>query len=449
MKTNTIKFFALIVICTNLYASDEIEIRELKNEVKNLLERIEALEKRAQLKTKSKVDEEKKEKPKIAQYILDDASGINPPIKQKGSLELKSADTVLSIGGRIQLDTHYLWPEVSSHKVNSIPVTSNPGENGQIKFDSSYSRLWAKTRTPSKYGPIRTLIETDFYGTAGTEINTNSSGLRLRHAYVQAGNWTVGQTNSAFNTYVTLDILYLAINDVLARQPLIRYSIEGKKISYDISLEQPETTLLDPDGEIITPKDDVAPDVIARMRYYPTWGEVGFSVMGRYINQDHAQLSDGTMLNNRDSAIGWATNLSTKVKTDGLDDIRFALHYGVGLGRYIAYNAYSAGSVDASGNIKLQPTYGGNIGYRHWWNKKLRSTISFSYTGTDNNLEAVNSSANFDSINKEAYSSQINLLWIPLPNALIGIEYAKAKRKVQSNKEGDLDATMLRMRYDF
>ena len=188
---------------------------------------------------------------------------------------------------------------------------------------------------------------------------------------------------------------------------------------------------------------------LARIRYYPTWGELGFSFMGRYINQDHAELSDGTILNNRDSALGWATNLSAKVKTDGYDDIRFALHYGIGLGRYIAYNAYSAGTVDADGNIKLQPTYGGNIGYRHWWNKKLRSTLSFSYTGTDNNREILNSSTNLDSINKEAYSSQINLLWIPLPNAIIGVEYVKAKRKVESNKEGDLDSAMLRMRYDF
>ncbi|WP_455756396.1 DcaP family trimeric outer membrane transporter [Sulfurimonas sp.] len=438
-----IKFLILPFIFVNIYASDELEIRELKNEVKNLLKRIEALEKKAATKTKLKV-----EKSKITQYIKDDTSGINPPIKQKGSLELKSADTVLSVGGRIQLDTHYMWPD-SSHSASSIPITNTEGENGQLKFDSRYSRLWVKTRTPSIYGPVRTLIETDFLGTAGTEANTNSSGIRLRHAYVQAGNWTVGQTNSAFNTYVTLDVLYTAINDVLARQPLIRYSIEGKKISYDLSFEQPETTLLDPNGKIITPKDDVAPDLITRIRYYPTWGELGFSFMGRYINQDHAELSDGTILNNRDSALGWATNLSAKVKTDGYDDIRFALHYGIGLGRYIAYNAYSAGTVDADGNIKLQPTYGGNIGYRHWWNKKLRSTLSFSYTGTDNNREILNSSTNLDSINKEAYSSQINLLWIPLPNAIIGVEYVKAKRKVESNKEGDLDSAMLRMRYDF
>lgn len=383
-------------------------------------------------------------------YAIDeDVSGRKAPVNQKGILELQTPDTVMSVGGRIQMDTYYSWPE-SSHSAGLIPIGSTPGENGQLSFKSKESRLWLKTRTPSEYGPIRALIETDFVGSAtGTESNTNSDGLRIRHAYVQAGNWTVGQTNSAFNTYVTLDILYTAINDVFARQPLIRYSREAKEFSYDISFEQPETTLLDPNGEIIMPKDDVIPDVIARFRYYPTWGDLGFSLMGRYINQDHAEFKDGTPLNNRDSAIGWAANVSGKVKFFDNNDVRFVAHYGVGLGRYLAYNAYAAGSVDTNGNIKLQPTYGGNIGYRHWWNTKLRSTISISYARTENNLEVLTNTADLSSINKEAYSSQLNLLWTPVPNSLIGLEYVKAQRTVESNEEGDLDSAMLRFRYDF
>ena len=458
MKTNIIKIFLFVVLSLNLYATDEQEIQELRDQVKVILMRIDALEKRAQLESATKVDKvivkdesaEKTEalKPKLAQNIVDDASGKKPPVQQKGILELKTAETVLSVGGRIQLDTHYSWP-TSSHGACAIPIGSSPGENGHITFDSKYSRIWVKTRTPSEYGPIRTLIETDFIGSEGNEKNTNASHLRIRHAYAQVGNWTVGQTNSSFNTFATLDILYTAINDVFARQPLIRYSQEGKEFSYDISLEQPETTLLDPDGVIITPKDDVIPDIVARLRYYPSWGELGISLMGRYINQDRAELSDGTELNNRDSAFGWATNVSGKVKVLGSDDIRFAVHYGVGLGRYISYNAYAAGSIDENGNIKLQPTYGGHIGYRHWWNDKLRSTISVSYVATKNNMKVINSDASRSAANKDAYSSQVNLLWTPVPNALIGVEYVKAGRTVESNEKGDLDTAMLRFIYDF
>ena len=310
MKTNIVKIFLFVVLSLNLYATDEMEIEELRDQVNVILMRIDTLEKKAILEAENIVDKvivknelaKKQEalKSKLAQNIIDDASGKKPPIEQKGILELTTADTVLSVGGRIQMDTTYAWPE-SSHSASAIPIGSSPGENGQLTFKAKESRLWVKTRTPSEYGVIRTLIETDFVGSAGNEKNTNSNGLRIRHAYVQVGNWTVGQTNSAFNTFATSDILHTAINDVFARQPLIRYTKEGKEFAYDISLEQPETTLLDPDGKIITPKDDVAPDVITRLRYYPSWGELAISLMCRYINQDHAELSDGTTLSKRDS----------------------------------------------------------------------------------------------------------------------------------------------------
>ncbi|MDQ7041929.1 MAG: DcaP family trimeric outer membrane transporter [Sulfurimonas sp.] len=187
--------------------------------------------------------------------------------KQKGTLELKTAQTVLTIGGRIDLYSNYSWPE-ATYSAKSIPLESS-GENGQLNMSAKYSRFWIKTRTPSIYGPIRTLIESDFNGVPGTETNTNSYGLRLRHAYIQVGNWGVGQTNSAFNAQATLDVLLIAINDTLVRQPLIRYKIyEDRSYTYDISFEQPETTLLDPDANIITPKDDVLPDVIVRLAYH-------------------------------------------------------------------------------------------------------------------------------------------------------------------------------------
>ncbi len=440
MKTFLINIFLISFLSLDIQAyCDEDEIKLLKEQVTKILKRLDVLEKRVS------------DKKNIITSKTNDTINTKPPTKQKGILELKNADTVLSVGGMIQLDTHYDWP-ASSHSAKSIQINDIDGENGHITFDSRYSRVWVKTRTPSKYGMIRSLIETDFLGSAGTETNTNSSGLRLRHAYVSTGKWTAGQTNSAFNTFVPLDILQIPINDVFARQALIRYSNDGKLYSWDLSFEQPESTLLDPDGNIITPKDDLIPDIVARLRYYPSWGEMGLSLMGRYINQDCASISvngSSTALNNKDSAIGWAGNISAKINIGNSDDIRLGAHYGMGIGRYLAYNAYAAGSIDANGNIKLQPSYGGQFGYRHWWNKELRSTVSVSYAGTKNNMEAFSSSADNTTINKEAYSSQLNLLWTPLINSLIGVEYTKARRTVQSGEDGELDAAMLRIRYDF
>lgn len=364
---------------------------------------------------------------------------------QEKSLELKTKDTILSVGGRIQLDSALSSPE-SAHSAKTIPIGAIVGEDGQSNFSAKNSRLWIKTKTPSEYGVVRALIETDFKGIQGSEAKSNGHGIRLRHAYFQVANWSIGQTNSAFNADTTLDILLTAINDTLVRQPLVRYQYETDSLSYALSFEQPETTLIDPYGEIIFPKDDVVPDIVNRIIYYPKWGQVALSVMGRYINQDHAKLSNGVDLNNKDSSYGYGANFSGKLHLFSLDDIRFAAHYGKGMGRYLAYDAYATGSISLDGEITLHKSFGGNIGYRHFWNPNLRTTIAYSYAGTKNNSDSID---NLEKVNKDVHSSQINLLWTPIKNSLVGIEYALAKRKVESGEEGETKIINMMIRYDF
>ena len=405
------KYILIVTVVINVYAKEDYtEFLELKKQSELLLERINSYE------------------------------------KNRGSLELKNSDSILSVGGRIQLHSIYGWPDEGAYFAGKVPLDAQ-GEDGQLSMSSRYSRLWIKTRTPSKYGPIRALIETDFLGVEGTEANTNSHGLRLRHAYVELAGFTVGQTNSAFNSLVTLDTIAFVINDAFVRQPLVKYSIESKSLAYDISFEQPETTLLDKNATAITPKDDLVPDIIARVRYYPTWGEASLAFLSRYIKQDMVELSD-VSIKSDDGAFGWGVNISCKIKVFELDDIRFDAQYGLGLGRYISYNAYKAGFIDDAGNIKLQKTFGGHLGYRHFWNKELRSTLAVSFAGSENYIDEINQ-LDRDSVNKNAYSLQANLLWVPAKNTSLGIEYAKAIREVESKEEGIMDILTLLFRYDF
>ncbi len=416
---NKVVFFTLILfsLFISSYAQDrDQEIDELRSQVQTLSEK------------------------------LDDISSDTPK-ENKGFLELKNSQTVLSVGGRIQLHSIYAWPEGSFYAAKIPLEKDTTGEDGQLIMSARNSRLWVKTRTPSEYGAIRALIEIDFLGASGTEINTNSHGPRLRHAYLEGAGFIIGQTYSAFNSLVTLDTISFAINNTLVRQPLIRYTIEDKKFAYDISFEQPETTLVDEDANVITPKDDVLPDIVTRVRYYDTWGEMSGAFLARYINQDHTQLSSGNTKSS-DSAYAYGLNLSMKIKIYKMDDIRIDAQYGEGMGRYMSYNAYPAGTIDNNGDIDLQVSYGGHIAYRHWWSKNLRSTLALSFAGTDNNLDNFKPTK-LEKLNENAYSSQLNLLWTPIVNALVGVEYAKALRIVESGDKGKMDMIILLVRYDF
>lgn len=364
-----------------------------------------------------------------------------PSAANRGILELGSADTVLTIGGRVQLDAAYSSPE-SRYFAKLVPLSSE-GEEGQLSMSARDSRLWVKARRPSSLGMVRTLIEIDFWGASGTETNTNAHGPRLRHAYIDVGGLAVGQTNSLYNAFVTLDTITYAVNDTLVRQPLIRYSRNGKTWGYDFSLEQPETTLSDPDGRTVTPKDDRLPDIGARLRCYPDWGRAGIAAMVRYIRQDRATLGDGTALERTDAAWGWGLNASAQIKAGRRDDLRFDLQYGDGIGRYLAYDVFTAGTVDAAGNIRLQRSYGGHLGYRHWWRGDLRSTLGVSHVGTEREGEPAGT------LSKRVTGIQANLIWTPLPNGLVSLEYASAEREVESGEKGDLQLLRLTLRYTF
>lgn len=364
--------------------------------------------------------------------------------KYKGHLNLKMSDTVLTVGGRVQLDAYLSWPEGIA-SASATPLDSSGENGGQFNSSIKDSRLWVKTITPTKTGTVRSLIEIDFKGDiGGNERNLNGSGVRLRHAFIEVNGVGFGQTNSLFNTFVTPDTISIPVNDSLVRQAQIRYTYDLKTYAIDFSLEQPESTFLDKNATLIEAKDDVFPDVLTRLRYYPSWGEAAVSVLFRYLNQDRAILSDTTVLSNQDSALGWGINTSMKYNISDFDDIRIGLQYGDGMGRYIAYDAFGSGSLDDNGNIDTHVAYGANISYLHWWSKNYRSTLAFTYAGVENATLLKNSA-----VNKKASSSHLNLIYTSVDNLMYAMEYVLGDRTLENGRESDIHVVKFTARYDF
>ena len=362
--------------------------------------------------------------------------------QSRGILELNSAETVLTVGGRINLTGYWSSP-AGSFSPGDAPVSSL-GEDNELTTHLRNSRLWFKTRTPTPYGQMKTLIETDFGGTAGTEVSSNSHNLRLRHAIFQLGRLTVGQTWSTFQTYVSPDILTDVAYIQWTRQPMVRWSGVVKGLGYDIALEQPETTLTDSTGGQVLPSDDRVADLVARVHNSGEWGKFGAAMMLREMRQDHATLSDGTPLTSRDSEIAWGINISAMFSFASRDDLRLGLIHGNGVGRYLAQNAYNAGTIDNVGDIALQTSMGGYGAYRHHWSDELRTSVAYSMVQTDNDLNVVPASRN-----KDAYSYHINLLWTPVSSSQFGIEYAFLEREQEDGMTADVQRLYFEMRTDF
>ncbi len=220
------------------------------------------------------------------------------------------------------------------------------------------------------------------------------------------------------------------------------------------------------------------PDVTAAWYIPQPWGHMDFSAVVR----PSLQVKDGQFVDR--SFVGYGLHFSGDVKPHWFgwekDGITWQFVWGDGIGRYMGGNStefslisnypvatIGTGVTAAAGKalaralrVHTTVSWGGNAGYQHWWTPTLRSNISAGILHHDiNNLggalgfvcsgAAKFSGAGNCGLNKELISSEVNLIWNPVPFADIGIEYFHGHRLVLSNLKGDVNGLISRFRVNF
>ena len=167
-------------------------------------------------------------------------------------------NTTLRFAGLVKLDA---FDDLSGANLNVIPTdgvaipisgTSQSRRKGHFMMSARQTRFGFASETPTRFGPLKSLIELDFYGTGGQAAYTNPVSPRLRHAYVSLGGLTVGQTWSNFFDLEaapeTLDMTGPVGNAYAIRQPLIQYRHAlGSKGMLTVAAENPEGDFLGAD----------------------------------------------------------------------------------------------------------------------------------------------------------------------------------------------------------
>ncbi|WP_082053948.1 DcaP family trimeric outer membrane transporter [Methyloterricola oryzae] len=372
----------------------------------------------------------------------------------KGSFKIPGTETSLAIGGYAKLDA--IYNSISSGINNftdlllvpsAIPVgEARQGEHSQVNFTARESRFWLKSFTPTAWGELNTFLEMDFYAfqSPGDERATNSHAPRLRHAYGSLGHLLAGQTWSTFMNVAALPETNDhggPVGQIFVRQALIRWSqpfdAGGVPLEFQAALESPETTLTLPDGNRLTTDDDRAPDIVGRVNYTPTWGSLSAAGMARLIRNSQ------NTADNESSRWGGAVSLAGRVKTFDLDNIRFMLNYGNVLGRYTTYDIFNDGALEPNGTVALFDVFAAFISYQHWWNANWRSTVAYGFAQADNPAFVAGTA------NRQAQSVHVNLLWSPLLQTTIGLEYIYARRELESGESGDLQRVQFSTRFNF
>jgi len=363
--------------------------------------------------------------------------------EKRGAMMLPGTQLSFDIGGYAKADFIHDFDNAGDEDtfVPSLIPVNGPSEDrdGRSRFLARQSRVNIDVRRPeTPFGPFHAFVEGDFFGGGGNQRVSNSNEFRLRHAYGELGPLLVGQTWSTFMDPAalpaTLDFSGPGGQSFI-RQGQVRWTQTfSDRWSLAVALENPEGDVFDTDGDRTTGEGnpinlDEYPDAVLRGRYVSGWGHLQSGLLLRQIgvNNDAGFAED---------TFGYGVNLSGQIKLPALgvnDSLMFQVNYGDGIGRYLLDIAGSgADAVIDSQNNRLETlqAWGGYLAYEHWWTGRLRSSFIGSYVNLDS--EDFQGPATFDS----SIYSAINLIFSPLPQVNLGVEYLYGQRENRNGESG-------------
>lgn len=372
----------------------------------------------------------------------------------KGSFKLPGSDTSVTIGGYVKLDAVYSNPSAGVDTKGDLfldptAIAVGPGagnnERNQVKFGARESRLFVKTSTPTTLGDLNTHIEADFYGADGNESVSNSHGLRLRHAYGTFGHLLAGQTWTNFMNPASLpDTLDFGgpVGQIFDRQAQVRWTQAFGPGSlgsgqWSVALENPETVLQIPGGASFRADDDRFPDITGQVLFKTSYGNISLHGIVRQIRIDSGSAPAAT-----DQRWGGAVSLAGVMPTTGRDDFRFTVSAGNAIGRY-SDGFFPDGVLGADGQVRLPKQFAWFAAYRHYWSDSWRSNLVLS-SAEENNPAGAPAQTN-----KSTRSAHVNLIWSPVANSDLGLEYIFADRETEDGLKGHLNRVQASAKYAF
>ncbi|TRW17344.1 DcaP family trimeric outer membrane transporter [Glacieibacterium frigidum] len=319
-----------------------------------------------------------------------------------------------------------------------IPV-GGAKEGYQLAYNARETRFSINTETPIGDEKLTGTLELDFLDTPtlGNERVTSSYVPRIRQGFITYGKWTFGQTWSTFQNVAVLpertDFIGPTEGVVFVRQPIVRYTNGG----FQIALEQPETTVQQ-GATSLEADDDKAPDLVLRYNFKGDWGTAAVAGIGRYLRYD-ASTAGGV----DDEAVGYGVSVSGVIKVGPKDNFNFMITGGEGIGRYVALNVRDDAVVDVRGRLDTVGLIAGFASFRHFWTDKWRSVLTGGY------YKAYNPSAAGLLVTDNVGSASFETFYSPAKPLTFGLGYRYARRELENGLSGNLNRVQFSAQYNF
>jgi hypothetical protein len=342
----------------------------------------------------------------------------------------------LEVYGFAMLDFGQNFNTINPNWFDTMRLTKLPKVEGQFGKDGStfagvrQSRLGVRTSTPTDLGELKTTFEFELFGTGVDEGQTT---FRLRHAYGELGAFGAGQYWSPF---MDIDVFPNSLEYwgptgmVFFRNVQVRWMPIKGDTRLTLALERPGAS---GDAGVLADRNALqnvkgrfpAPDLSGEYRMGGKKGYIEVAGILRYMKWD--DLTDD-QFDLSGSAVGWGINLSSNIKF-GSDTLRLQGVFGEGIQNYMNDSPVDVGLVRNPGNTRTPvegkpiPLTGIVAFLDHSWNSKLSTAVGYSGQMNDNTEGQAP-----DSFQNGHYALG-NLLYSPVPNAMVGVEFQWGRRE--------------------
>nr|WP_228277941.1 DcaP family trimeric outer membrane transporter [Acinetobacter indicus] len=342
-------------------------------------------------------------------------TAVQPPVAQKASTEKRGLGMTLgnaefNLYGNVRMDGSYQVEgssrDLPYNHINAVALEGNNESSDRLRSTLSATRLGLDFKSPVADQDVKGKIEVDFLG------GSNFDNLRIRHAYLNYGNWLIGQTwsNFAVPDYMpeTVDALAYA-GGAVKRTPQVRYTAKFS----------PQTNLVvaaeDPKDNSITQR---LPALTARLNHQFA---DNMSVSARAMGHEKRINSDEEM--------AWGVGLGAKYDVTPSTTLKADYYHVKGDSSFVSFA--NTGTIQGANGLEQSEFDSITVGLTQKFNEKLRGTVGYGYMSFDQDADylAATPADKRTGVNKDLWQAWANVFYSPIKPVSLGLEYVYGERE--------------------
>ncbi|WP_340112720.1 DcaP family trimeric outer membrane transporter [Maribellus mangrovi] len=357
-----------------------------------------------------------------------------------GSWPMFGSDIRMKIGGYVKVDAIYDVDGTNDRTqflMSTIPVEGQPEHDyhGYFSFLSKETRFNIDIRRIGEGKvPLKLFIEGDFW--------SEGSRFRLRHAYITAGDFIIGQTWTTLSILESLPFMIdFAAGDALfgGRTTQIRFQkqFEGK-LKLAMAVESLDLMGIENPGDLPGKPSAQLPLFAARLDY--NW-KSGLLVLGSSAGQLRWDKgADGTT-----QALQIAGVIAGRQYIGKKNYLTWNVSAGYGSGENImAFAGSNANAViTPEGKLETIPSFAMVLGFMHKWTETLSSNFSYAYGWLDT------PESRADYAIKRGGIGHVNVIFRPYKRFSTGMEYIWGAQRTTNDALGSANRIQAMAKFEF